>query len=424
MGKFLLHAITFNHKNANILLREKLVIYETELAEVIYKLKELFNLNDIFILSTCNRTEIYYSSECQIEKDIIKYLLLIKGLNYDNYMPYFECITETKKAVLHLFKMAMGLESQVLGDIQIINQIKKAYQISIEHQSFSPQMHRLMHLIFYTNKIISNETNFRSGTSSIAYSVIELIKKLTVQPQNLKVLVVGLGEIGKNVVKNLTYLESAHIVLTNRTKEKAVALADPFGFQVVDFNHIWQEFAKADIIISSLSVQTPFFTLDNTNALLTTKSKYLIDLSLPRSIDKKLNNYYPHIKLYNLDTLKTVISKTINNRKKEVPRVLEIINTNLSGFYNWIEETSFTPAIQKFKKCLEEIRQNEIKRHIKQLKIEGEDNVQTIDIITKSIMNKIVKLPVVQIKSACKRGESDNFVDALTDLFDLEKVNT
>ena len=417
MKRFLLNLISFNYKSTDLICREKIIIYDNELESIISHLKDVFNLEDIFIISTCNRTEIYYRSENSTPDQIIRYLLLLKNLRYETYVDQVKVITGDE-TLTYFFKMALGLESQVPGDIQLISQVKKAYKNNISYQSYSPQMHRLMHLIFYTNKQVTNQTKFRSGAASISYSVIELIRKRFAKPQNLNILLVGLGDIGSDVAKNLTVLNPKSVTLANRTRTRALELARELHFLTVDIENIATVFSESDVFISGLAVKTPFFKPKNFEPF--KKTSCLIDLSLPRSIDEKFRDI-PKIELYNLDDINNQIADTLEYRQGEIPKILEIIRQNLNNFHEWVDETSFTPMIQKFKRCLDQIRRNEINKYANNL---TEDQIESVELITKAMLNKIVKLPVVQIKSACKREDADNFIEALADLFDLERISS
>ena len=417
MPRFSLNLISFNYKSIGLTNREKIVIYDNELESIIAHLKEVFNLEDIFIISTCNRTELYYRSEDSDPHQIIRYLLLLKNLPSQTYFKQVKIMTGDA-TLTYFFKMALGLESQVPGDIQLISQVKKAYKSNIAYQSYSPQMHRLMHLIFYTNKQVANQTEFKSGAASIAYSVIELIKKRFSNPHNLNILLTGLGEIGTDVAKNLAAANFKNVSLANRTKTKAFQLAEELNFSTVELENSSSAFSEADVLISSLAVKSPFFKPENFE-LSNLKPYCLIDLSLPRSIAESFRTI-DGIELYNLDDINEQIADTLEYRRREIPKILAIIKDNLNEFQSWVSETSFTPTIQKFKKCLDQIRRNEINKHAKQL---TDSQIESVELVTKAMLNKIVKLPVVQIKSACKRDEADTFVEALADLFDLERIS-
>ncbi|MDW7695591.1 glutamyl-tRNA reductase [Flammeovirgaceae bacterium SG7u.111] len=411
-------AISLSHKNASLEVRELLSLSEQACHDLLHKVRDITTTSEALVVSTCNRTEIYYSSDVDYSETLIKLLALEAGItDLSKFSPYFEKITNHKKAAKHLFHVAIGLESQVIGDLQITNQLKRAYQRSADLNLAGPILHRLMHTIFFTNKKVVQETAFRDGAASVSYAAVELIEELVYGQNNPKVLVLGLGEIGADVVRNLKNTEIADVVITNRTHEKAAELADEFGYKAVPFEQAWEQVERADIIVSAIAAQDgAFFTKEEVAKLNLLSYKIFIDLSVPRSVDESIEEVVGAI-VYNIDDVNVRASKAIESRKQAIPAVKGLIDEALHDFDEWVHENSFAPAIQKFKDALELIRNEEISKHLKQL-----DNVEAekVEMITRSIMNKIIKLPVLQLKAACRRGDAENLAETLNDLFNIE----
>lgn len=197
-------------------IRELIALDEISCKQFLQTLKDFIQASDLLVLSTCNRTEIYYTSDSDGSAEIVKLLGITKGItDIAQYLDYFTIINSHADAVQHLFEVAMGLDAQVVGDIQISNQVKLAYQWSADNGTAGPFLHRLLHTIFFTNKRVVQETSFRDGAASTSYATIELVEELTADMANPKILVVGLGEIGADVCRNLK--ESAafeHVTVT------------------------------------------------------------------------------------------------------------------------------------------------------------------------------------------------------------------
>ena len=228
-------SLSISHKNAPVKIREIISLDERAIHSILLKLKDFFSLGDALILSTCNRTEVYYSHELDLSNEIIKIIGLEKGLpEIINYLEYFEIFNLDRPAITHLFRVSMGLEAQVVGDIQISNQVKRAYQASADLNMAGPFLHRLMHSIFFTNKRVVQETAFRDGAASLSYATIELIESLTSNTYQPRILLIGVGEIGEDVAKNMVHLPDAKVKITNRTQSKASQIATELGFEVVD----------------------------------------------------------------------------------------------------------------------------------------------------------------------------------------------
>ena len=413
---------SLTYQNSPVAIRERLAVPPDEVHQLLRRINELTTAQDILVLSTCNRTEIYYSHEEDLTEDLIKILGMAKDIDdIAQYLDYFVSYNSGSAAVRHLFQVAMGLESQVVGDLQISNQVKQAYQASADENTASPFLHRLMHTIFFTNKRVSQETAYRDGAASVSYVATELVCDLAAEFVNPKVLIVGLGEIGADVCKNIGEASRKNvpqdITLINRTAEKAEAVAQPLGFKTLPFAQLADAVAEADVIVSSVASSEPLINQTHLELARSHRHKYLIDLSVPRSIDPAVEQI-TGVLVYNIDDIQNKANETLSKRLAAVPRVQEIIEEALTGFGQWAQEMEVSPTIQRLKSALEQIRQEEIARYLKNL---DETEVARVDKITKGMMQKIIKLPILQLKAACQRGEAETLIDVLNDLFDLER---
>lgn len=411
-------AIGLSFSNAPIEIREQIAIDEHVCRRLLKYFKEFTDFTDVFILSTCNRTEIYYSSESDQSDTILKLIGIEKNLSdILSLKEYFNIYNDHDEAVTHLFNVAMGVEAQVVGDMQISNQVKRAYQMTADENLAGPFLHRLLHTIFFTNKRVVQETSFRDGAASVSYATAELITELTADVRNPKVLVIGLGEIGADLCRNLSDATNKNIYITNRTMAKAEALAVECGLKVLPFENVYDEIQDADVVVCAVGSQTPFITREMLKDVEILKYKYFIDLSVPRSIDLSIEDL-PGVLVYNIDNIQNKTTKALQRRKAAIPQVKQIIKEAIDEFNGWSEEMVVSPTIQKLKNALEQIRQQELARHLKSL---NEVEAQLVEKVTKGMMQKIIKLPVLQLKAACKRGEAETLIDVLNDLFNLEK---
>lgn len=411
-------SVSLSHRTAPLAIRETLALNEEESKGFYVKCKDLFGLNELLIVSTCNRTEFYYTSDRDISTDLIKAFLIEKGLtNTAEYLGYFKQMDETEDSLRHLFEVATGLQSKVVGDLQIPNQIKKAYQQAAESNMAGPYLHRLMHTIFYSNKRVAQETSFRDGAASVSYATVALAEELSQALPNPKVLILGLGEIGLDVCKNMEDKDFAEFTVMNRTIEKAEKIAAGKElFRVAPLSDLWKEIAAADIIISSVRTENPIITQPEIKKLQLLSFKYFIDLSVPRSIEdgiEKING----VLLYNIDTLKERANEALATRLASIPEVRTIIEESIISFNDWSKEMEVSPTINKLKNALEQIRKEELNRHMKGL---TKEETEKLEKITAGLVQKIIKQPIIHLKAACKRGDSDKMVDVLNDLFNLE----
>jgi len=411
-------ALSLSYKDAPIAIRELVSLNQIACKNLLDKIKEFTGTQEVLVLSTCNRTEVYYVAEQDLSREIIKLIALEKGfISTSTVESYFLRLVEPDEAIQHLFRVALGLESQVVGDFQILNQVKNAYQWSADAGMARPFLHRLLHTIFFANKRVVNETAFRDGAASVSYATVELVEELTKHIQNPRVLMIGVGDMGTNICLNFGKSKIKNLVISNRTHHKAVELAERANAQAVYWENIPAEIKLADVVISSVPGDCYFIRRSDVAAVGLTGPKYFIDLSMPRSIDDNLASL-AGVAVYNVDTIKNRATEALEQRLAAIPQVKSIIAEAIAEFAAWTREMVISPAIQQFKNQLEQIRQQEIARALKNL---GPAEQQLLESVTKNILNKIVKLPVLELKAACQRGESEALLEGLSALFNLEK---
>ena len=407
-------SLALTYKTAPVAVRELVSLNEAAAKQLLHFLRDFTNATDVLVVSTCNRTEIYYCSENDLSEQIFKALAIIKNTKAD-FQRYFAKY-ESVDAIKHLFEVAIGLDAQVVGDLQISGQVKNAYQWTADENMAGPFLHRLLHTIFFCNKRVVQETSFRDGAASISYAAKELADDMTTGLSAPKILVVGVGEIGQDVCLNLVNTRLKNVTILNRTAEKAEKLAQRCGFNFSGIEHLKAEIAKADVIISSVSGAEPLITKNLISDINILSHKYFIDLSMPRSIESSVEELHGAI-VYNLDDLQEKTNEAVQRRKASIPQVQDIISQAIDEFQDWSKEMIVSPTIQKLKNALEQIRKEEIARFLKNAKPEEAEKLEEM---SKSLMQKILKYPVLQLKAACKRGDAESLTEILHDLFNLE----
>ena len=406
-------AISLSHVDAPIEIRELLTFNESETKGFLVHLRDLFGISEAILLSTCNRTEIYWNHKSVTGSLMIKSLASFKGVLSDSIVPYFQMFDEPFDTAKHLFRVGIGLESQVLGDLQIINQVKQAYQACVDAQMAGPLLHRLLHSVFFANKRVVQETSFRSGAASVAYVVKELVEDLALDKAS-PVLVLGLGEIGTATLKNLAENGFQNLSICNRTSQKAEALVADLNVKFVPFEDRYSAIQNATFVISALSGEVLSIGPEDIKSRST--YQYFIDLGLPRSVNPDIEQI-PGVVLFNLDQIQSKVSSALQIRRDSIPAVEAIVNEAVSEFEDWTNEIQVSPVIHQIKNSLEQIRQEEMSRFVKKV---GEEQQNWADELTKNMMQRVMKTHVVQLKAACKRGEADQLVDVLNQIFNLE----
>ena len=409
-------ALVLTYKTVPLEIRELVSLQEQSAKRLFTFIKEYTSATDVLIVSTCNRTEFYYRAESDFSQEILQGLKLIKQIDQP-FEHYFKKISN-KEAVQHLFEVAIGLDAQIIGDLQISGQVKTAYQWSANEDMAGTFLHRLLHTIFFVNKRVVQETSFRDGAASISYAAKELTEEVTLGIKEPKILVVGVGEIGQDVCLNLSDADINNVTILNRSIEKAEKLAIKCGFTFGGIEQLEKELAQADVIISSVSANQPLITTELIQRSAVLSHKYFIDLSVPRSVDCGVENI-PGVVLFNMDDLQEKTNAALEKRLAAIPQVQQIIQESIAEFSEWSKEMVVSPTIQKLKQALEQIRKEELARYIKSA---SPQEVEKLDELSKSLVQKILKYPVLQLKAACKRGEAESVSELLQDLFNLEKT--
>jgi glutamyl-tRNA reductase len=412
-ANFKLLALTY--KTAPLAVREQVSLNELATRQLFDFLRTYSKATEALIISTCNRTEIYYTAEKDLSIEIFKGLSLIKN-PAEGFEKHFAKY-EGAAAVQHLFEVAIGLDAQVIGDLQISGQVKNAYQWSADENMAGPFLHRLMHTIFFCNKRVVQETSFRDGAASISYAAKELAEDLTAGLNNPRMLVVGVGEIGQDVCLNLVNSRFKQVTILNRTEDKAEKLASKCGFNFTSIENLETALSQADVIISSVSGNEPLISFEVVKKINSLSHKYFIDLSIPRSVEPSIEEI-PGVLVYNLDDIEEKTNEAVEKRKASVPHVLIIIQQAIAEFEDWSKEMIVSPVIQKLKNSLEQIRKEEVARFLKNAKPE---EAAKLEEMSRSLMQKVLKYPVLQLKAACKRGDAQSLTEVLQDLFNLEK---
>ena len=326
LNNFCVTGINF-HKS-DIAIRGKFSLSENQTLSFL-KESGLSGLNPCFVLSTCNRTEVY--GICSNPENLAE---LLCSNTQNNLQDLFEYgyIYQGPHAIEHLFKVASGLDSQIIGDYEILAQIKQATKLAAQYGCMNNLMQRVINYAFQASKEIKTKTKISSGTVSVSYAAIEIIKEKITNVSDKNFLLVGTGKFGKNVAKNLrNYFPESRISFTNRTDEKALELANQYEADFISYENLAPACDDADIIIVSSAAESytilpSFFT--------TSKPRLILDLSVPQNVDPLVKNIVG-INLLNLDEVSVILNKTISTRQAEVPKALKIIDDTLKELISW-----------------------------------------------------------------------------------------
>lgn len=335
------YVIGISYRNADLYTRGKYSLSKEQRLKVLDKAKSL-KVKEIFISSTCNRTEIYSIAE---DPSIIVNLLCEYSKGDLETFENFGYVFKNIDAISHIFKVGTGLDSQILGDFEIIGQLKNGVTHSKENNLIGNFMERLMNCVIQASKRIKTETKISSGATSMAYAAVQFIINEVDDISNKNVLLIGTGKIGRNTCENLVkHTENKKITVINRSKEKAMTLGHKLDVLVKDFSEIYSESDKADIIVLATGADEPLIK----NGLIKNKRNLLIvDLTIPSNIqiDKNLKS----VRIVNLDDLAKVTHNTLSERRKHIPKAQEIIEDIKQEFIQWVYDRRYAPALKALK---------------------------------------------------------------------------
>lgn len=311
-----------------------------------------FGVSELFILSTCNRTEIY-----GIVGDVAQLIDLLCAYAEGDEKTFrsLAYVKSGHAAIEHLFNVSAGLDSQILGDYEIIGQIKQAVKFAKERSFIGAFTERIVNCILQSSKTIKNTTELSGGTVSVSFSAVQYLRQNVKDVAHKTVLLCGIGKIGRNTCKNLVdYLPVKNITLINRTDEKATALATELGLRCAPFADLSDEVKKADIILVATNSQTPTILAKDLDGF---GNKVIIDLSIPYNVELSARDI-PGIELVNVDELSKLKDKTLHKRQAEVPKAKKVIAEHISEFLEWHEMRKHVPVLKAVKSKLQEIHLN------------------------------------------------------------------
>jgi len=373
------YSIGISHWNCPLEIREQFSIDKQQSIDFISDLKALGG--SAFTISTCNRTQVFANNTNihQLKEKFIKY----SGNQNDNFEKY-GFILQGDEAIQNLFEVSTGIDSQILGDLQIFSQVKDGVEIAKNNDCINSHMDRLLQFVFQANKEVQSFTTISKGAASVAHAAILKIRQKTEHLRKDKnILLLGTGEIGQRTLENLNSQTKAKITIINRTLEKAQEIAKSQKVNYAPIESLVHEIAKADVVVVATSSKE--YTINEEHIANLNSEKLFIDLSVPRNIDPKLaSNQF--IELVDMDQLNAEADKTLENRKKDIPKAKTIINLHKLEFEDWSKLHTLGPTIKNLKMTFEEMKNSEIEKYKGQYQ---QDELERIKPLIDSIVKKI-----------------------------------
>jgi glutamyl-tRNA reductase len=402
-------AIGINYKKADTALRSKFSLSEENIEKLLNEAKDK-NIK-LFVLSTCNRTEIF--GNCSFSTDLIHLLCKYSSGSEVTFLTS-SYILEGDEAVNQLFRLGTGLESQILGDFEIIGQLKRAFNFSKERGATNAYLERMINDVIRTSKEVKNTTEFSTKAASVAYAAVQWIRQSYIDnskyknQQNIAITLLGTGEIGKITCANLVkHFPNNCITLVNRTKETAEQISTKFQVELASFENLSEVIKTTDVLIVATNAPLPTVT----NELVGSNEIAIIDLSIPSNAAVDLAT----VQLITLDDLTSVVDEALAASNLEIPQVESILVKRIDDFVEWCQSRKHNDSIKAFKNMLKEIQKEELDFHAK--KVEGA-NLEHAAIISDNIIQKVTKQFVIHLKNS--ESNSHESVKVINEIFKLE----
>ncbi|MDC6404067.1 MULTISPECIES: glutamyl-tRNA reductase [Maribacter] len=402
------YTIGLNYKKADAEVRGKFSLDDASMTALLVKAKEE-GIDGLLVTSTCNRTELH--GFAQHPYQLIK---LLCGFSKGSVEEFQEVayVYKNKEAISHLFRVGTGLDSQILGDFEIISQLKQSFNRSKKVDIANPFLERLVNSVIQASKRIKNETEISSGATSVAFASVQYILNNVENISEKNILLFGTGKIGRNTCENLIkHTKNPHITLINRTKETADKVGGKFNLTVKDYGELQAEIRKTDVLVVATGAQKPTVCKE----LIYTKNPLLIlDLSVPKNVDDNVMEL-DNVSLVHLDQLSQMTDETLEKRKLFIPEAEAIIEDVKEDFIQWLETRKFAPVIKALKMKLKTMKDEELDYQSK--KTSNFDAVQA-DIISNRIIQKITKQFANHLKD--DTIDSDSSLALIQKVFQLE----
>jgi len=415
-----------SHKTAPVEIRETLEISLMKLDEALNDLLVRPSVKEGVIVSTCNRTEIYtIASEVPAGKeDILQFLSHYHQWDPGELAKYLY-FYDNREAINHLFKVTSSLDSMVVGEAQILGQVKEAYAHALDRKATSIILNRLFNHAIAVGKKARSQTSIGESAVSISYAAVELAKQIFEDLTGHTVMILGAGEMGELTVQHLVDNGVSSVLVANRTPKRAEELAKRFKGRAVPFDHLVDYVAEADIVISSTAAQEYVINRKDMGRVISKrrgKPIFLIDIAVPRDIDPRVNKL-ENVFLYDIDDLEGVVKTNVAEREKEARKVHTIIHSEVDEFSAWLHSLDVTPTIAALRKKADEIRAAEVEKIMNKLNGLSEREKNLVRTLAGGIINKLLHQPIVKIKESTRQKDGYVYVESLRQLFDLQEVD-
>lgn len=412
-----------NHKQSPLKVRERLAITGDDLPGTLQRLHHTEGIRECLIISTCNRTEVIAVFDPQTfhSQKIVDFLARESQLPLEELKEYIYCYLN-KEAVQHLFEVACGADSMILGETQIFGQVKDGYNAAVAAETTGPLLHKLMHTTFHVAKRIRTQTSIGEGTLSVSQIACDLAEKIFAHLSRQTVLLIGAGENAELAARIMWDRGVTHMVIANRTRERAETIAKQLNAVVASFDDLPQALHGADIVITSTSAARPILTAEVVQPVLARRHRplFIIDMAVPRDVDPQVNEL-EDVFVYDIDELGRQVEANQAHRQAERLRCCHMIEADTQKFMEWYASFKATPTIKEIQQQVENIRLGEMESLRDRLTPE---DLALVDMATKRMASKILAPSILHVKDAAKKPDSKKVIDFIRNILGLHREIT
>jgi glutamyl-tRNA reductase len=419
--------VGLSHKTARVEQREKVALSEHESRELLRDLLHADEIAEAVTLSTCNRTEIYVASESASSAEEVVERAILARTEIDP--AELACVRYARRdasTAAHLFRVASGLDSMVVGETEILGQVRSAWRVAGEEGASGPMLDQLFRRAVEIGKRVRTETHISAGPSSVSAVAVDVARQAFEDPERRRLVVIGAGKMAKAAATSLGELGFAEVVIVNRTVGSARELADRMGGRAVGFDRIGVELRSADLVISATGAPHTILTARDMEMTMSERAErpmVVIDISVPRDVDSWVGDV-GGVTLYDIDDLERVVEASLNGRRLEARRAERLVSDSVDAFADWRRELVAAPTITSLRQRAEEIRLRELERVDGQWEAMSPADRERLNALTRGIVNKLLHEPTIRVKEAAARGDDLRHVETLRHLFDLEGAET
>jgi glutamyl-tRNA reductase len=410
--------VGLSHKTAPVEVRERLAFDTDALRTALSSLVQRENISEAMILSTCNRVEVV--AEGPDDRLIRDFLCEYHKVQSDTVAKHLYSFKNTD-AIRHVFRVTSSLDSMMVGEPQILGQVKEAFRLATDAGTIGMHLSALMNRAFAVAKKIRSETGISQSAVSISYAAVELAKKIFGTLNGKTVMIIGASKMGELAAKHLKRAGVSSVLVTNRTFERAVDLAKVFEGAAVPFEHFTDHIDRADIVISSTGAPHFIITKPMGEQIIhrrKNKPMFFIDIAVPRDVDPTVNEI-DNAFLYDIDDLQQVVDSNVKDRIKEAHRAEEIIDSEVQAFCTRMQSREVVPMIIGLRESLDRLRREEIERNRKLLKDLSPEQQAAVDQITTSLVNKILHQPISELKQAAHDPQGPEIIEIIRKIFNV-----